>query len=60
MPVPLSTIETEIKSLFISNDRFGVKPLYFYKSSEKAIFTSEIKQFHFFNSILNVNFLYRQ
>ena len=44
--------DNNLKSLFISNDRFGVKPLYFYKSSEKAIFTSEIKQFHFFNSIL--------
>jgi asparagine synthase (glutamine-hydrolysing) len=44
--------DNSIKSLFISNDRFGVKPLYIYKSSEKAIFTSEIKQFHFINSIL--------
>ena len=44
--------DNKLKSLFISNDRFGVKPLYIYKSSEKAIFTSEIKQFHFFNSII--------
>ena len=28
--------DNKLKSLFISNDRFGVKkPLYFYKSSEK-------------------------
>ncbi len=44
--------DNNLKSLFISNDRFGIKPLYVYKSSEKTIFTSEIKQFHFFNSII--------
>ena len=44
--------DNSLKSLFISNDRFGIKPLYVYKSSEKTIFTSEIKQFHFFNSII--------
>lgn len=29
---------------FIARDRFGVKPLYYYKDSDKIIFGSEIKQ----------------
>lgn len=32
------------QSLFCSRDRFGIKPLYFYKDSERLIFASEIKQ----------------
>ena len=34
--------------LFISKDRFGVKPLYFLENSECLIFASEIKQFRSF------------
>jgi asparagine synthase (glutamine-hydrolysing) len=34
--------------LFISKDRFGVKPLYFIKNTESLIFASEIKQFRSF------------
>jgi asparagine synthase (glutamine-hydrolysing) len=43
--------DNKLKSIFISNDRFGVKPLYVYKSLDKVIYTSEIKQFHFFNEV---------
>jgi len=32
------------KTLFCSRDRFGIKPLYFYKDDSKLIFGSEIKQ----------------
>jgi len=31
------------KILFLSRDRFGIKPLYFYNNGEKFIFASEIK-----------------
>lgn len=31
------------RTLFISRDRFGIKPLYFYESQNKFIFASEIK-----------------
>lgn len=44
------------KELFISNDRFGVKPLYYSSLGENNVFTSEIKQFldfSHFNRILN-------
>lgn len=33
------------KELFISNDRFGVKPLYYYKEGNELAFCSEEKQF---------------
>jgi len=32
------------KTLFCSRDRYGIKPLYFYKDDNKLIFGSEIKQ----------------
>ena len=32
------------KTLFCSRDRFGIKPLYFYKDDNRLIFGSEIKQ----------------
>lgn len=32
------------KTLFCSRDRYGIKPLYFYKDDKKLIFGSEIKQ----------------
>lgn len=36
--------DKEKKELFISRDRLGVKPLYYYKDDEKFLFASEIKQ----------------
>ena len=35
--------DTLDKSLFISRDRYGIKPFYYYKNDEKFIFASEIK-----------------
>ncbi|MDE6845122.1 MAG: asparagine synthase (glutamine-hydrolyzing) [Lachnospiraceae bacterium] len=35
--------DTMRKQVFISRDRFGVKPLYIYESEEEIIFASEIK-----------------
>jgi asparagine synthase (glutamine-hydrolysing) len=32
------------KTLFCARDRYGIKPFYYYKNSEKFIFGSEIKQ----------------
>ena len=44
------------KSLFVSNDRFGVKPLYFLKTNNDLIFASEIKQFKSFSNLsLTIN-----
>jgi len=41
--------------LFIANDRFGVKPLYFYQNTEGFILSSEIKQFYKFGLSLSLN-----
>ncbi len=35
--------DKEQQSLFISRDRFGIKPLYYYYDSKKFIFASELK-----------------
>ncbi len=44
------------KSFFISNDRFGVKPLYYISDNQELIVTSEIKQFFDFKGkIGNLN-----
>lgn len=32
------------KTLFCSRDRFGIKPLYYYKDKDRVVFASEIKQ----------------
>ena len=40
----LAIYDPKKKILFLSRDRFGVKPLYYYKDGEKLIFASEIKQ----------------
>ena len=37
--------DNQNKKLFISNDRFGVKPMYYYSSEDELIIASEIKQF---------------
>jgi len=39
------------KSLFVSKDRFGVKPLYYYNTSSQLIFSSEIKQILSYSNI---------
>lgn len=44
------------KSLFVSNDRLGVKPLYFLKTNNDLVLTSEIKQFKSFSNLtLTIN-----
>ncbi len=48
--------DNQKKFLFISNDRFGVKPLYHYQTENSIMFFSEIKQikaFKEFDNILN-------
>ena len=43
-----SIYDTVTKELFLSRDRFGIKPLYYWLSPQKAFcFASEIKQFTF-------------
>jgi asparagine synthase (glutamine-hydrolysing) len=34
------------KTLFLSRDRFGVKPLYYYQNKDKIIFSSEVQAIH--------------
>lgn len=47
------------KRILLARDRFGVKPLYFYKDSESFIFASELKAFvnHIVDPTLNINAL---
>jgi asparagine synthase (glutamine-hydrolysing) len=35
--------DNQKEELFIARDRFGIKPLYYYKDSERFVFASEIK-----------------
>ena len=44
------------KSLFISRDRFGVKPIYFLENKENFIFGSELKSFMKLNKNKNIEF----
>lgn len=37
--------DSKNRKLFISRDRFGIKPLYYYQDSENFVFSSEIKAF---------------
>ncbi len=45
--------DNKLKKLFLSRDRFGEKPLYFYKSNDGFFFASETK---FIKSLSNENF----
>lgn len=38
-------VDTVKDIVFVARDRFGVKPLYFYRTREYIVFASEIKQF---------------
>lgn len=40
-----------LNKLFVSNDRFGVKPLYQYKNENSFIYTSEVKQFYAYKNL---------
>jgi asparagine synthase (glutamine-hydrolysing) len=42
-------LELSSGNFFISRDRFGIKPLYFYQDEEKICFVSEIKQLKYLN-----------
>jgi len=42
------------KKIFAARDRFGVKPLYYYKQGNKIAFASEIKQFKQFPGWINI------
>ena len=43
----LALWDEKTKCLFISRDRFGEKPLYYFKSNNKFYFASELKAFMF-------------
>ena len=38
--------DTKKKELFLSRDRFGVKPLYYYRDKDRIIFSSEVQAIH--------------
>lgn len=38
--------DSDKKETFLSRDRFGVKPLYYYKDSERLLFASEVQAIH--------------
>jgi len=42
----IAIYDVQEKSLFLSRDRFGVKPLFYYKSSEGFLFASEVQAIH--------------
>lgn len=44
-------IDLQKQEVFIARDRFGIKPLYYYKDNEKILFASEIKQFLAFGGL---------
>ncbi|MCB9256455.1 MAG: asparagine synthase (glutamine-hydrolyzing) [Chitinophagales bacterium] len=39
-----------LNKVFLVRDRFGIKPLYYYKTKEEVIFASELKAIHAFSS----------
>ncbi len=43
----LCLLDTKKKTLFLSRDRLGVKPLYYYKDKNKFIFSSSIKSINY-------------
>lgn len=43
------------RRLFVANDRFGVKPLYYYQDRRCLIFASEVKQFQAYGLPLTLN-----
>lgn len=47
--------DAKTKQLFISNDRFGVKPLYYANDTNKLLLVSEIKQVKEFDFRLTLN-----
>ena len=42
---------TKIKKIFVSRDRMGIKPLYFFSNGEFIYFGSEIRPLKFFNRL---------
>lgn len=47
--------DAQAKILFIANDRFGVKPLYYYKNENEIAFVSEVKQIRSFEFKTTLN-----
>ena len=47
--------DAKTKKLFVANDRFGVKPLYYCIDKNKFLFASEIKQVKEFDFALSLN-----
>jgi asparagine synthase (glutamine-hydrolysing) len=42
----IALYDTQTHTLWLSRDRFGVKPLYYYKDDKRLIFASEIQAIH--------------